>query len=168
MAIHLSGLSLTYVLVGFARHGDTLPRKTEGEGLLHHAEDLTGINAALARYVDGVNQRDEALWASSWDEEAQWRLFDPSPICGRDAIVAAWLEAMKGFPFVIMHATQGHVAVDKDEAQGRSYTSEIAETADGRHLRVWGCYEDRYRRCHGIWRFSSRIFSIMKSEDYQP
>lgn len=133
---------------------------------MRHAEDLAGINAALACYVDGVNQHDAALWASSWDEEAEWRLFDPEPVRGREAIVAAWTAAMADFPFVVMHATQGQVLVEGDEAQGRSYTSEVAETADGRHLRVWGCYADRYRKRNGVWRFSSRAFSILKSEDY--
>ena len=133
---------------------------------MQHAVDLTGINAALARYVDGVNQRDAALWASSWDEEAEWRLFDPQPVRGREAIVAAWASAMQGFPFVVMQVTQGQVIVDGDEAEGRSYTSEVAETADGRNLRVWGCYADRYRKRNGVWRFSSRTFSILKSEEY--
>ncbi len=133
---------------------------------MQHAVDLTGINAALARYVDGVNQRDAALWASSWDEEAEWRLFDPEPVRGREAIVAAWTTAMQGFPFVVMQVTQGQVIVDGDEAEGRSYTSEVAETADGRNLRVWGCYADRYRKRNGVWRFSSRTFSILKSEEY--
>lgn len=133
---------------------------------MQHAVDLMGINAALARYVDGVNQRDAALWASSWDEEAEWRLFDPQPVRGREAIVAAWASAMQGFPFVVMQVTQGQVIVDGDEAEGRSYTSEVAETADGRNLRVWGCYADRYRKRNGVWRFSSRTFSILKSEEY--
>ena len=133
---------------------------------MQHAVDLTGINAALARYVDGVNQRDAALWASSWDEEAEWRLFDPEPVRGREAIVAAWTTAMQGFPFVVMQVTQGQVIVDGDEAEGRSYTSEVAETADGRNLRVWGCYADRSRKRNGVWRFSSRTFSILKSEEY--
>jgi len=138
---------------------------------LHYAgtngsEDLTGINAALARYVDGVNQRDPDLWGSAWDEDAEWQLFDPEPVRGRAAIVAAWLTAMEGFPFVVMQVTQGQVLIDGDEAQGRSYTSEVAETADGRNLRVWGCYADRYRKRNGVWRFSSRSFSILKSEEY--
>lgn len=130
------------------------------------SEDLTGINAALARYVDGVNQRDPDLWGSAWDEDAEWQLFDPEPVRGRAAIVAAWLTAMEGFPFVVMQVTQGQVLIDGDEAQGRSYTSEVAETADGRNLRVWGCYADRYRKRNGVWRFSSRSFSILKSEEY--
>ncbi|MEZ5656406.1 MAG: nuclear transport factor 2 family protein [Sphingobium sp.] len=128
---------------------------------------LTGINRALARYVDGVNQRDPELWSASWDEDAQWLLFDPEPIIGRDAIVASWIETMKDFPFVVMHTTQGDVRVEGDTAEGRSYTFEVVETADGRSMRVWGRYEDSYRCREGVWRFSRRAFSILKAEEYQ-
>lgn len=133
---------------------------------MSRGEDLAGINAALARYIDGVNQRDSDLWASSWDDESEWCLFDPEPVRGRDAIVSAWEAAMTDFPFAVMYATQGHVVVEGDRAHGRSYTSEIAETADGTRLRVWGCYTDQYRRRGGVWRFSSRNFTILKSEEY--
>lgn len=129
-------------------------------------EDRAAIQDALARYVDGVNRRDAELWAGSWDEEAEWVLFDPEPVRGRAAIVAAWKQAMEGFPFVVMHATQGALAIEGDEAHGRSYTSEVAETADGRRLRVYGAYEDRYRRRDGAWGFASRRFTILKSEEY--
>ncbi|MCB2014545.1 MAG: nuclear transport factor 2 family protein [Sphingobium sp.] len=134
--------------------------------MMQDTDSIFGINCALARYVDGVNQRDAALWASSWDEEAEWILFSPEPVCGRKAIVASWEEAMEGFPFVVMHATHGDVSVSGDRAQGRSYTFEVAETADGKRLRVWGRYDDEYRCRDGEWRFSRRVFSILKSEEY--
>ena len=127
---------------------------------------LIAINAVLARYADGVNRRDADLWAGTWDEEGEWFLFDPEPVRGREAITAAWQQAMAGFPFVMMIASQGHVEIDGDRAQGHSYTSEIGETADGKHLRIWGCYADRYRRRDGAWRFASRRFTILKSEEY--
>lgn len=133
---------------------------------MNNAEDLAGINAALARYVDGVNQRDPDLWASSWDEDGEWSLFDPEPVRGREAIVSAWKGAMAGFPFVVMLVSQGDVTVDGDHASGRSYTSEVAETADGKRLRVWGCYTDHYRSRDGVWRFSRRTFAVLKSEEY--
>lgn len=129
------------------------------------AEDMVGINAALARYVDGVNRRDAGLWATSWDEEAQWYLFGPDTIDGRDAIVAAWKEAMAGFPFVVMHVTQGDVVITGNAATGRSYTSELARTADGQRLRVLGQYEDRYIKRDGVWGFAYRRFTMLDSEE---
>ncbi len=129
-------------------------------------EDRVAINDVLARYADGVNQRDATLWASSWDEEAEWFLFGPETVAGRDAIVAAWNDAMAGFPFVVMSVSQGAVTIDGDAASGRSYSSEIARTADGKRMRVHGCYEDRYRKRDGVWGFSFRRFAVLNSEDY--
>lgn len=129
-------------------------------------EDRVAINDVLARYADGVNQRDGALWASSWDEQGEWFLFGPDTVKGRTAIVAAWHEAMAGFPFVVMMVSQGAVVIDGDHATGRSYSSEVARTADGKRLRVQGCYEDRYRRRNGVWGFAYRKFAMLDSEDY--
>lgn len=129
-------------------------------------EDRVAIDDVLARYGDGVNRRDAALWGGCWDEEGEWFLFGSDAIRGRDAIVAAWEEAMAGFPFVVMRVTQGAVSVAGDRAEGRSYTSETARTADGRRLRVLGSYEDRYYRRNGRWAFSYRKFTILDSEEY--
>lgn len=129
-------------------------------------EDRVAINDVLARYADGVNQRDAAIWGATWDVEGEWYLFGPDPVSGRDAIVAAWNEAMASFPFVVMSVSQGSVTIEGDTASGRSYSSEIARTADGKRLRVHGCYEDRYRKRDGVWGFSFRKFAVLNSEDY--
>lgn len=129
-------------------------------------EDRVAINDVLARYADGVNQRDAALWASTWDEEGEWCLFAPEPFKGRAAIVEAWITAMAGFPFVVMMVSQGSVAINGDAAAGRSYSSEVARTADGKRIRVLGCYADRYRKRNGVWGFASRTFTVLDSEDY--
>ncbi|MDI1295087.1 MAG: nuclear transport factor 2 family protein [bacterium] len=129
-------------------------------------EDRVAINDILARYADGVNQRDAALWGATWDQDGEWFLFGPDTVSGRDAIVAAWTEAMAGFPFVVMSVSQGAVTIDGDSASGRSYSSEIARTADGRRLRVHGCYQDRYRKRDGVWRFAFRRFAMLDSEEY--
>ena len=133
---------------------------------MSEAADRVAINDVLARYADGVNRRDAALWASSWDQDATWYLFAPDPVQGRDAIVAAWQEAMAGFPFVVMMVSQGAVEIDGDRATGRSYSSETARTADGKRLRVQGCYEDEYRRRDGVWGFCFRKFTLLDSEEY--
>ena len=126
--------------------------------------DLVAINDALARYADGVNRRDKALWASAWDEDAEWFLFGPDTIRGRDAIVAAWVEAMAGFPFVVMFASQGQVKIEGDHATGVSYTDEVARMADGTEVRVTGTYEDRYVRRDGRWGFAYRKFTALHTQ----
>lgn len=129
-------------------------------------EDRVAINDVLARYADGVNQRDAGLWAAAWDEEAEWFLFGPDVVKGRDAIVAAWHEAMAGFPQVHMMVSQGGVKIDGDHATGRSYSSEVARTAEGKNVRVQGCYEDRYFKRDGVWGFAYRKFAVLNAEEY--
>lgn len=126
--------------------------------------DLVAINDALARYADGVNRRDKALWASAWDADAEWFLFGPETIRGRDAIVTAWEEAIAGFPFVVMFASQGQVTIEGDYATGVSYTNEVARTADGVEMRVTGTYEDRYVRRNGQWGFAYRKFTPLHTQ----
>ncbi|MFA7440625.1 MAG: nuclear transport factor 2 family protein [Sphingomonadaceae bacterium] len=133
---------------------------------MNNAADRVAINDVLARYADGVTRRDVAVWRSTWDEDAEWYLFGPESVRGRDAIVAAWEEAIAGFPFVVMMVSQGAVEIDGDRAQGHSFSSEIARTADGKRLRVHGCYEDRYIRRNGVWGFSFRRFTVLNSEEY--
>ena len=122
-------------------------------------EDRVAINDVLARYADGVNRRDAELWASSWDVDGEWFLFGPDAVQGRDTIVATWKDAISGFPFVVMFASQGQVVIEGDTAHGVSYTNEIARTADGQELRVTGTYEDRYVKRDGQWGFSFRRFT---------
>lgn len=124
-------------------------------------KDRVAINEVLARYIDGVNQRDATLWASSWDVDGEWFLFGPDTVKGRDAIVSAWTEAMTGFPFVVMFTTQGSVTIDGKSATGRSYTLEVAKDASGTEMRVTGCYEDRYIKREGNWGFAYRKFTML-------
>lgn len=126
--------------------------------------DLVAINDVLARYADGVNRRDKAIWASAWDEDAEWFLFGPDTIRGRDAIVTAWEEAIAGFPFVVMFASQGQVKIEGDHATGISYTNEVARTNEGMEMRVTGTYEDRYVRRAGQWGFAYRKFTSLHTQ----
>lgn len=127
-------------------------------------EDRVAINDVLARYADGVNRRDVDLWASSWDEDGEWFLFGPDPVKGRDNIASTWKEAIAGYPFVVMFASQGEVVIEGDHARGISYTNEVARTGDGTELRVTGTYEDRYTRRNGRWGFSFRKFTQLHSQ----
>jgi hypothetical protein len=83
---------------------------------------------------------------------------------GRDTIVAAWLEAMKMFPFVNMMAMPGVIHVEGDRATMRSYTDEVAVTQDGTELRPRGQYDDECVKVAGEWKFSRRVFSVLHGE----
>jgi len=126
--------------------------------------DRVAINDVLARYADGVNRRDSALWGSSWDQDGEWLLFGPDTVKGREAIVSHWEEAMTGFPFVVMFASQGAVEIDGDRASGFSYTDEVARMADGTEARVTGRYTDRYIKRDGRWAFAYRRYEMLHQQ----
>ena len=129
-------------------------------------QDQLAIRALLERYCDGVNQRDAEIWGSTWAEDAVWELphLDMAGITGREEIVAAWLEAMKLFPFVNMMAHPGFIEVSGDRAVMRSYTSEVAVMQDGSEIAPRGEYEDECVRVNGEWKFSLRRFKVLHGE----
>ena len=129
-------------------------------------DEQQAIRALLERYCDGVNQRDAETWGSTWAEDAIWELphLDMDGLKGRETIVAAWLEAMKMFPFVNMMAMPGVIKVEGDRATMRSYTDEVAVTQDGTELRPRGQYDDECVKVAGEWKFSRRVFSVLHVE----
>ena len=129
-------------------------------------DEQQAIRALLERYCDGVNQRDAETWGSTWAEDAIWELphLDMEGLKGRETIVAAWLEAMKMFPFVNMMAMPGVIKVEGDRATMRSYTDEVAVTQDGTELRPCGQYDDECVKVAGEWKFSRRVFSVLHGE----
>lgn len=127
--------------------------------------DRLAIRELLERYCDGVNQRDADIWGSTWAEHSVWELPHLAmSLQGRDNIVAAWLEAMKLFPFVNMLAQPASIEVDGDKATMRSYTTEVAVMQDGTEIRPLGEYYDECVREGGEWKFSVRKFRVMHGE----
>lgn len=128
--------------------------------------DQLQIRTLLDRYCDGVNQRDAEIWGSTWAEDGVWELphLEMEGLKGRDTIVAAWVEAMKLFPFVNMMAQPGFIDVQGDRASMRSYTTEVAVTADGQEIRPRGEYHDECVRVDGEWKFSLRKFRVLHGE----
>lgn len=134
--------------------------------MIDDTRDRVAINDVMARYADGVNTRNTELWASTWHEDARWYLFDPEPTVGRDAIVAAWLEALKTFTRATMFVTQGSVQIDGDRAHGRSYNFEVGRTVAEKEVRFYSTYEDEYAKRDGVWAFTSRKFSMIHMEEF--
>ena len=129
-------------------------------------DDRAAIRALLERYCEGVNQRDAEVWGSTWAEDAVWELphLDMEGLQGRETIVAAWLEAMKMFPFVNMMAMPGVITIVGDRATMRSYTDELAVMQDGTELRPRGQYDDECVKVGDEWKFSRRVFTVLHGE----
>ncbi|WP_373488597.1 SgcJ/EcaC family oxidoreductase [Blastomonas sp.] len=129
-------------------------------------EDQIAIRALIDSYTDAVFRRDANAWGATWADDAQWGLMG-TQVRGREAIVALWLQAMSGFPFVAFFAQVGSIAIDGDRATGRVYTHEFLELADGSISHPIGLYNDIYARTADGWRFAERHFSILR-ETHKP
>ena len=130
-------------------------------------EDRLAIRELLESYCDAVNQRDAAAWGATWAEESIWNLSvipGMEDVVGRDNIVAAWIEAMKLFPFVNMMCVPGRIEIDGNQAEVRSYTAEVATTTDGADIRPRGRYEDICVKQDGKWLFARRTFVALHGE----
>jgi uncharacterized protein (TIGR02246 family) len=127
-------------------------------------EDRLAIRELVAAYGDAVSRNSTEDWAALWAEDAMWCLPEipgMERIEGRDAIVAAWVEAMKGFPFQVNIQTPGDTRVTGDRANGHTYTSELVKDAEGKPARWTGHYTDDYVKRDGRWLFKSRTFRIL-------
>jgi ketosteroid isomerase-like protein len=124
------------------------------------AEDRLAIRELLDCYADAVTRCDAESWAATWVEDAQWSLPDYPELgttVGKPAIVAMWIEAMKGFPGIMFEAWPGAIEVDGDTAKVRSYTAEVYDQG-GTTVRDRGLYEDICVKRDGRWLFKSRNF----------
>ena len=124
------------------------------------AEDRLAIRELVEIYADAVTRCDVTDWASCWAEDASWSLPDYPELGtthGRPAIVAMWIEAMKGYPGIMFEAWPGAIKVEGDRATMRSYTSEVYDQG-GVTKRDRGIYEDECVKINGQWLFSSRSF----------
>lgn len=124
------------------------------------AEDRLAIRELLDAYADAVTRCDAEAWAQTWAEDGEWSLPDYPEMGttrGKPAIVAMWVEAMKGFPGIMFEAWPGSIAVDGDQATMRSYTAEVYDQGD-QTIRDRGLYEDVCVKRDGRWLFKSRSF----------
>lgn len=124
------------------------------------AEDRLAIRELLDTYADAVTRCDAEAWAATWADDGEWSLPDYPEMgttSGKAAIVAMWVEAMKGFPGIMFEAWPGSIAVDGDRAVMRSYTAEVYDQGD-QTIRDRGLYEDICVKRDGRWLFKSRSF----------
>jgi ketosteroid isomerase-like protein len=118
--------------------------------------DADAIRRLLHAYGDAVLARDGGAWGELWTEDGRWELGPDRVFDGRDAIVAHWLDAMRGYRRVVQLYLSSTATVDGDDAEGRAYLVELNVTADGERVVLVGWYDDSYHRTPNGWRYASR------------
>ena len=130
-------------------------------------EDRLAIRELMDIYSDAVNQRDTALWASTWAEDSSWKLPvipGMENVVGKENIVNAWQAGMAMFPFIFMSISVGDIQVNGNTATVRAYTTEVGTTLDGTEIRPRGQYDDQSVKIDGQWLFKERIFHSLYGE----
>lgn len=123
----------------------------------------TALRQLVDRYCDGVVRHDVETWASTWAVDATWELRPGATVDGREAIVAAWEQAMKGFTWVVQSPSFCVFEVDEatGEGTGRVTVHERFQRRKGGPGSMLGTYHDTYRREAGVWRFTSRRLDVI-------
>ncbi len=132
--------------------------------------DYLAISRLQATYADIVTRR---AWAELHDIfrpdiviEVDRRVGDPLRIVGPDELgrfVGTSLEDFSFFEFVILNSViDVGTGGDPNVATSRFYMNELRlERADGRFTKVYGLYQDRYRRVDGRWWFDRRWYGTL-------
>lgn len=129
---------------------------------LSPATDLA-LRQLVARYCDGVQQRDADIWGSTWANDASWDLGRGKPVSGRANIVKAWTNAMKGFDWAVQVAplTVFDINESAGEGTGRVTVQERFRTTDGNTGSLLAIYHDRYVRTTLGWLFAERRLEVI-------
>ena len=118
-------------------------------------DDETAIRALVHRYTSAIASRDADAWSATWAEDGVWDV-GGGATKGREAIRAAWVDAMERFVDVGHVATFAELTVTGDTAAGRWVVEEDTSDAEGRTFAFTADYHDRYERTPDGWRFAER------------
>ena len=124
--------------------------------------DHMAIQDTITRYCDAITRRDWAALEALFLPDAQWQ------VIGGPAFHftgAALVPGIRGVVETTSSLTQINgpalIEIDGDRANARSTIYEFGETLDksGRFEEP-GTYDDVLKKSDGVWRFSSRRFTI--------
>jgi hypothetical protein len=117
--------------------------------------DLDAIRELVHRSADAVCRRDAEAWGATWAPDGIWDL-GGGAVEGRDAVVASWVEAMRGFDAVVQTVLNGFATFTGDHGTGRWYLQEHLQYAGGEPGMLLASYDDEYARDADGWHFRIR------------
>lgn len=126
------------------------------------AEELA-IRKLLETFAIACIRKDTSLWASTWAEEASWKIDAlDQPAVGRSNVVAIFERIMPNIAFVSMTSFPADLVVDGDRASGKAYSQELIFPKAGPEKILVGCSHDEYIKRDGRWYFLKRSFETLR------
>ena len=126
-------------------------------------EDRLAIRERVEAYCDAVFRKDADDWIACWAPDGVWKL-PGMEVSGHEAMKPAWIQAMSAYKFAGFFGNPGHIVVNGDTAEARTYTTEYLERNDGVYIKIFGSYEDHLVKQNGAWVFSSRAYTVLRTE----
>lgn len=131
------------------------------EERLDAIESRNAITEVVHLYTHAFDRRDRDLLRGLWWEDATFSLGEiGGPFTGPDAI----LEGSEGLwsANTAMHHWMANLVItlDGDHATARSAVDVMVANAQDGPVQVGGLYEDEFTRRDGVWKFSSREFTV--------
>jgi AcrR family transcriptional regulator len=161
---HVQSLAAWEVGIDRSAFDEVAAREASSVGPPSPATDAA-LRQLVARYCDGVNRGDTAVFAGTWADDATWDLGDGKPVTGLEAIVAEWTTRMAKFAWVLQSAPQTVFEVDErgGTGTGRVMVQERFKRRTGRVGSLLGTYHDVYIRRGREWAFADRRLEVVES-----
>jgi hypothetical protein len=161
---HVQSLAAWEVGIDRSAFDEVAAREASSVGPPSPATDAA-LRQLVARYCDGVNRGDTAVFAGTWADDATWDLGDGKPVAGLEAIVAEWTTRMAKFAWVLQSAPQTVFEVDErgGTGTGRVMVQERFKRRTGRVGSLLGTYHDVYIRRGREWAFADRRLEVVES-----
>lgn len=124
-------------------------------------EDRQAVHALLANYNRGIDEKDEELFRSIWNDDARWDIGEPFGAHeGHAQIVDIVRVIWQALPETHHFTTNEVIDVAGDTATAVCDAHCTATDAKGRAMLVAASYRDRARRIDGTWKLTERNVQI--------
>jgi len=125
-------------------------------------EDTLNIQQLYARYSDAIMRNDAGTFGSCWSDDGYWLLLG-NEYRGKEAIVEAYSNSVKGTDFILHLAMSPLISIDGDKAKVRSQVQEILHFSGGGAMMILANYNDELQKVDGQWLFAARRISVRYS-----
>jgi len=123
-------------------------------------EAVRRLRASYTHHIDSGEWTD---WAALFTEDAWYGIADTEGCRGREEILAFARETVSDlYSFSVHIAAMPRLSVDPDSGTGTGEWVMLVyyEMPDGPQGRMFGEYEDEYRRVNGFWKFATMVDTV--------